>query len=100
LSLACYLDARRLLSAGADATALVWDVSRFTARARAPARLTAAELERCWADLGGDARAASRAAARLLSSPEAAAGLLGARLRPAGSVEGEGAGPAHREAGK
>jgi RNA polymerase sigma factor (sigma-70 family) len=82
-------DGRRLLSAGADATALVWDVSRFAARARPPASLTAAELERYWEDLGGDARAAYRAADRLLSSPEAAAGLLGARLRPAAGGEGK-----------
>jgi RNA polymerase sigma factor (sigma-70 family) len=88
LSVAFSPDGRRLLSGGADATALVWDVSRFAARARPPASLTAAELERCWVDLGGDARAAYRAAARLLSSPGAAAGLLGARLRPAAGVDG------------
>lgn len=65
----------------------VWDLTGLGPGAPA-ARLTAAEAEALWRDLGsGDAPLAHRAAWRLASAPAAALPLLRARLRPAAAVE-------------
>src|SRR5262249_6583546 len=54
-------DGRTLATGGGDSTILLWDM---TARARGgklkPVPLTAADLDRLWSDLAGDAPTASR----------------------------------------
>ncbi|MBL8795009.1 MAG: PQQ-binding-like beta-propeller repeat protein [Planctomycetia bacterium] len=54
-SLAFDPTARRLVSSGEDCTALVWDVTRKLRDGRMPVvALTAAEMDKRWADLAGD----------------------------------------------
>jgi hypothetical protein len=63
-------DGRRLVSAGHDTTALVWDLTGQTLVGR-PQRLTAAALTERWADLAGsDARRAYQAIRTLAAVPE------------------------------
>jgi WD40 repeat protein len=83
LSVAFSPDGKSLVSGGLDTTALVWDVSRFLKPRAAGPPLSAAELERCWADLAGESAAGYRAVARLASSGAQTARLLQGRLRPA-----------------
>jgi sugar lactone lactonase YvrE len=75
-------DGSLAFTGGADTTVLVWDVTgRRTAR---PAKLTAAELDRLWADLSeAEGRRAFRAVARLVCAPNQAVPLLVGRLPPA-----------------
>src|SRR5262249_7617444 len=78
-------DGSRLLSAGADGSALVWDVTgRRRAKRRDDKPLTPAGLETCWAELkGADAARAYQAICKLSSSPAEAAAWMRPRLRPA-----------------
>jgi hypothetical protein len=74
-------DGRRLLTSSVDSSALVWDVSRWSAGH--VARLSQEELEACWKDLaGGDAARAHRATLALADSPGQAVAFLKERLRP------------------
>jgi RNA polymerase sigma factor (sigma-70 family) len=80
-------DGTRVVSGGTDATALVWDVSRWARRPRPAVALPAADRDRLWADLAGDAKAAYRAIARLTASPADAVALLAVRMKPAAGVD-------------
>jgi RNA polymerase sigma factor (sigma-70 family) len=75
---------RSLAAAMADTTVLVWDL----APAGGP-RPDAAGLGRLWADLGGEATAAYRAARRLASCPAQAVPFLAVRLPPAAEPDPE-----------
>jgi hypothetical protein len=75
-----FADDRTLLSAGRDASVLVWDVRRAgkkPARALAPAR-----RERFWEILAEDNEAAALAVRRLASDPARTVGYVRARLAP------------------
>jgi RNA polymerase sigma factor (sigma-70 family) len=87
LSVAFSPDGTKLISGSLDTTALIWDVSRFTKRQAV--ELTAAELESCWKDLGGDAQSAYRAIGRMISSPQSALAHLGKHVRPAPAAEAQ-----------
>ena len=81
-ALAFTADGKRLATGSSDSTVLVWDVAGPDAERGE--RLTAAQLERLWADLGSDsAPTADRAIRALLAAPGDALPLLKARLRPA-----------------
>jgi RNA polymerase sigma factor (sigma-70 family) len=73
---------RVLVTASADSTALVWDMTRFTARPQ-PAELAADQAEALWNDLASDdAARAYRAVLALAAAPKTAVALLGERLKP------------------
>jgi WD40 repeat protein len=86
-------DGRRLVSGGADTTALVWDVTGqrdalgasggvYPRRDKPGGSLGRAGLERCWLDLlDADASRAHRAVWMLVAAPEEAVPFLGERLR-------------------
>jgi WD40 repeat protein len=77
-------DGKRLLSAGYDTTALVWDLPAMIAQAvlTGPA-LGPKELEIAWADLGDiDAARAARAIELLATSPAQSLTVVQARLMP------------------
>jgi hypothetical protein len=78
-------DGKRLASAGADGSALVWDVHTLALPGGAPpTRLPPPALEALWTDLAGeDAATAHRAVAVLVALPGQALPFLKARLRPA-----------------
>jgi RNA polymerase sigma factor (sigma-70 family) len=71
-------DGRRLISAGDDTTALVWDLEGR----QDPAALARGELNTCWADLSGDAGRAWGAMRKLGARPDLAVPFLRDRLRP------------------
>jgi WD40 repeat protein len=77
-------DGRRLASAGADTTVLVWDVAGVLARRRRPAgQLAPTALTGAWQDLAGrDARRAARAMALLVEAAGQSVPLMRARLKP------------------
>ncbi len=75
-------DGRRLASASRDGTTLVWDATLL--RPAPGENLSAADLEKLWAELGGaDAVKAYRALGRLAAAPRQAVPFLRRRLRPA-----------------
>ncbi len=82
VSLAFSPDGESLLTGSEDTTVLVWDL---TGRPRGKvAPLAAAELDSCWADLGGEDAARGHAAVRRLAAlPGPAVRFLSRRLRPA-----------------
>jgi RNA polymerase sigma factor (sigma-70 family) len=85
LSLGFTADGRRLISGGADTTALVWDLTGPSAPSPA---LTARELDAAWATLAdGDAALAQDVIGRLAASPRQAVALVRARLEPVPSVD-------------
>jgi WD40 repeat protein len=76
-------DGLTLATGSGDTTVLVWDVS---GRAGAGGdRLTPQERDALWSDLGGEARKAHRALARLADAPADAVALVRERLPPAAS---------------
>jgi WD40 repeat protein len=76
----------RLLSAGADGTAIVWDTSGLKPGAQGPADKI--EPEAAWDGLGApDAAKAYDTVARLTEAPEAAVSLLRRRLNPAAAAD-------------
>src|SRR5262249_30598206 len=85
LAVAFTPDGRRLVTAGSDTTALVWDVPALTRGAWAEAgRVAPGELDRLWSDLAGaDGPRAGRAGGRLAADPAQALPLLRRHLRPA-----------------
>jgi WD40 repeat protein len=74
-------DGKTLASGGAEGTALIWDVSKSSSKARTTA-VNAAKLEDAWNDLQLDAPKAFRAAALLIEERESTIGLLHAKLKP------------------
>ncbi|HYV34721.1 MAG TPA: sigma-70 family RNA polymerase sigma factor [Gemmataceae bacterium] len=79
-------DGKKLVSGSADTTALIWDVASIVPPAKT-AKLTAADLEACWNDLGGNAQISSRAMATFISSPNQTVAFLGERLQPVLAVD-------------
>jgi RNA polymerase sigma factor (sigma-70 family) len=76
-------DGRTLVTAGADGTALVWDVTGLAGK---KVRLSLRECEQKWADLAGpDPAPAYSAGWRLTATPEGVA-FLQQHLRPAAAV--------------
>jgi RNA polymerase sigma factor (sigma-70 family) len=81
LSVAFLPDGKSVISGADDSTALLWSLSP-SAGARAKA-LTPADLDRLWAELGGeDVRRAYRASWTLAEAPAAAVLFLRKQLRP------------------
>jgi hypothetical protein len=83
VALAFASDGRMLATAGADTTAMVWDMTgRRTGPAR-PEKLTARELDTLWDDLSaGEAARAFRTVVRLRAAGGRAVALCRDRLRP------------------
>ena len=81
-SLAFAPDGHTLVTGGADSTVLVWDVTgRGQAAAARP--LSAAHLERLWADLASNEANRAHAAMRaLVAAPRQTVSWLGKRLQP------------------
>jgi RNA polymerase sigma factor (sigma-70 family) len=74
-------DGRHLVTGGSDGTALVWDVTAITGRARPQVRIEADQLDRLWSELlGGDAVKAYRALHCLAAAPKQALLLVRQRL--------------------
>jgi RNA polymerase sigma factor (sigma-70 family) len=84
MGLAFTSEGRKLLSSGADTTALVWDVWGAGLDSRRPLALSPGEVNKLWDDLANkDAVRAYRALCALRTSSQAALDLLRQRLRPA-----------------
>jgi RNA polymerase sigma factor (sigma-70 family) len=76
-------DGRMLASGSDDTTVLIWDVSGRLASARAPAPLSATELEKHWANLASDdVSHVSRSLCELVPAGKQSVGFLKERLRP------------------
>lgn len=76
-----FADGKRLISGSIDTTALIWDLTGRPGAKTKP--LSAADLDVCWRDLGGDnAEAADRAIRRLAASPAEALPYLEKKLQP------------------
>jgi WD40 repeat protein len=88
-------DGRLLASASYDNSALVWDLTgRFRDGRFQLRRLSAEELNRCWADLAHvDAVRAYRSILALTGSPKETIALLKERLQPVKAVESKRAAP-------
>jgi RNA polymerase sigma factor (sigma-70 family) len=88
-SLSFNADGTRLISGGADTTAIIWDLTgRLRGTEALGQPLTAADLDACWADLAGaDAPKAYRAIQRLAAAPREATAYLQPRLQPASGVD-------------
>jgi len=72
---------RALASGGTDGTILLWDL--IAGKVRQPGtKLDANDLDRLWAELGGEAPKAYQAIWTLTAAPEQAVTLLKQRLRP------------------
>jgi WD domain, G-beta repeat len=83
-------DGAFLAAALADSTILVWPVPETLRRPRLSVRnLTVDELERLWADLGGDAAVGYRAVRSLAGSPTQAIHYLRRRLQPVKPADGK-----------
>jgi hypothetical protein len=77
-------------SGAADTTVLLWDAAGLDkgVSAPAPAALSPAEVEACWADLAAaDAARALRAVNQLAAAPGRAVPFLGEHLKPAARVD-------------
>jgi WD40 repeat protein len=82
-------DNRRLVTAGSDGTALVWDVMGLSPDGQLPNRnLTSEETKQAWNDLSeADAAKGHRAIWSLIADPARALPLLRERLRPVSGVD-------------
>jgi dipeptidyl aminopeptidase/acylaminoacyl peptidase len=91
VALAFARDGRTLASGSADSSALVWDLTgRMRGGRLAPAKLSSAELEIAWGDLGSpDSVRAYRALWLLAAAPTEALPLLRDSLRPVEVVTAE-----------
>jgi RNA polymerase sigma factor (sigma-70 family) len=79
---------KALATAGADTTALVWDVAALTHGAPQGRALTAEDRGAAWAALAGhDAAQAFDAVVALAAAPRQAVPFLGERLKPAAPAE-------------
>jgi RNA polymerase sigma factor (sigma-70 family) len=74
-------DGHTLATGGGDSTILLWDLSARAAAGKAK-QLTAAELDRLWADLAGDAATADTAIGRFSLAPPQSVPFLRDRLQP------------------
>ncbi len=80
-SIAFLPDSRRIVSASADATAMVWDIARTEHEAEST--LGQHDIELFWADLAGDhAAEANRAILALVTAPDRVVPFLADRLKP------------------
>jgi hypothetical protein len=89
-ALAFFPDGRRIVSAGFDGAAVVWDLGALATSQPAPPRepLTPTQLEQLWADLAVEDAARSYAAIwTLASAPRQAVEFLGKRLDPGDPVD-------------
>ncbi|HLN28697.1 MAG TPA: sigma-70 family RNA polymerase sigma factor [Gemmataceae bacterium] len=76
-------DGMSLASGSRDTTVLVWDVAPYTRRASAQAEpLQAADLERLWSDLAGDASKAYRSIVILAAAPSQTVAYFKGLLHP------------------
>jgi WD40 repeat protein len=84
LSLAFSPDDKLLASGGSDTSILIWDVANFTAKRPLPAvRLSGADLEKLWTELGADsAQAGYRALWQLAAGGKPAVDFLKEALGP------------------
>lgn len=82
-------DGRRLVTVGADGTALVWDVTGLSPDGNLPARkLTHEEAKQAWNDLAdADAAKAHRALWSLVADPMRALPFLREQLHPAPGID-------------
>src|SRR5262249_44664201 len=81
IQLAFSPDGRRVVSGGADTTALVWDVTQLRWGGKAP---DGKALARLWDDLGaGDPKVAYAAVCRAAAARDAAVVRLNLQLKPA-----------------
>jgi hypothetical protein len=89
LALAFTADGKHVVTAGMDATGLVWDLRLSGAAAERAGPPTAAEREQLWKSLAdAPAEPAYRALARLATHPDETVGWLRKRLRPATGPDG------------
>jgi uncharacterized protein with WD repeat len=76
-------DATRIVTAGQDGTAIVWDLTRDEKPPAKDLKLTAKELDALWSDLAGDdARKAYSAVRNLRAAPADSLPFLRDRLKP------------------
>jgi dipeptidyl aminopeptidase/acylaminoacyl peptidase len=76
-------DATRVLTAGQDGTAIVWDLKHDEKPPAKDLKLTGKEMDALWADLGGDdARKAYAALRTLRAAPADSLPYLSDRLKP------------------
>src|SRR5437660_1571661 len=64
-------DGKRIVTAGGDGSAVVWDLTRDEKPPAKDLKLTGKELDALWADLGGDDARKSYAALRTLRAAPA-----------------------------
>ncbi len=76
-------DGKVLASGNRDTTVLLWDADGRLSSGALPAKLSAADLDRLWSDLAGDAAKAYEAVVRLSAAPADAVPLLRKHVRPA-----------------
>ena len=77
-------DGRTLATGGGDSTILLWDMTARALKSKLKAAgLTAADLDRLWSDLAGDAATADKELATLALAPKQSVPFLQERLRPA-----------------
>jgi hypothetical protein len=79
-------DGKKLVSASADTTGLIWNVTQVRT-APASLKLTATQLDQAWQELLGDARKAGQAARQLQLGAEQSVAFLKKQLRPTQGVE-------------
>jgi WD40 repeat protein len=83
-------DGRKLATASADTTALVWDYAELRRRWHRPSPPAHADLDALWDDLSSsDVEKAYRALRALVNAANQAVPFLGQRLRPAEAVDPE-----------
>jgi WD40 repeat protein len=92
VSLALAPDGRHLVSGSADATALVWDVSKLLGQESPPkgSSLSAQELDKLYSTLASpDASAAYKVIWQLVASPKESVPFLAEKLKPVAEVDGK-----------
>src|SRR5262249_29696254 len=79
---------KMLGSAGADTTALIWDVTKVKPPAAPAKALEVGDLTACWQALaGGDAAKAGAALADLVAAPKQAVAFLKEHVQPAAPID-------------
>jgi hypothetical protein len=78
-------DGKLLVAASDEAPCFIWDVLTISNQA---SKLTAAELQASWNDLGkSDAKLAFEAIGRLVNNPDLAVALIRKNLKPAAAID-------------